>query len=93
MPAVYTPLAGGYSGAFLLTRSVLDPAPLHAFARALLAAWTARNIAICARLVQSAQPGDRVLVVYGAGHSFLLRQCVQQMPGWLLVEPDRKSVV
>ena len=56
---------------------------------ALLAAWTARNIAICARLVQSAQPGDRVVVVYGAGHSFLLRQCVQQMPGWLLVEPNR----
>lgn len=56
---------------------------------ALLAAWTARNIAICARLVQSAQPGDRVLVVYGAGHGFLLRQCVQQMPGWRLVEPNR----
>lgn len=56
---------------------------------ALLAAWTARNIAICARLVQSVRPGDRVVVVYGAGHSFLLRQCVQQMPGWLLVEPNR----
>lgn len=56
---------------------------------ALLAAWTARNIAICARLVQSVQPGDRVMVVYGSGHSFLLRQCLQQMPGWQLVEPNR----
>ncbi len=56
---------------------------------ALLAAWTARNIAICARLVQSVQPGDRVVVVYGSGHGFLLRQCVQQMPGWQLVEPNR----
>lgn len=54
----------------------------------LVGSWMARNIAICARLVQSVQPGDRVLVVYGAGHAHLLRQCVREMPGWLLVEAN-----
>jgi hypothetical protein len=54
----------------------------------LVASWTARNIQICARLVQLAKPGDRIVVVYGAGHSQLLRQCVQDMPGWKLVEPN-----
>jgi Family of unknown function (DUF5694) len=54
---------------------------------ALVASWTTRNLGICARLVQLAKPGDRVLVVYGAGHAFALRDCVQQMPGWQLVEP------
>lgn len=55
---------------------------------ALLAAWTARNLGICARLVQLARPGDRVVVVYGAGHSHLLRDCVKTQPGWQLVEPN-----
>lgn len=54
----------------------------------LVASWTARNIEICARLAQLAKPGDRIVVVYGAGHSHLLRQCVQDMPGWKLVEPN-----
>jgi Family of unknown function (DUF5694) len=53
----------------------------------LVAAWHARNLAICARLVQQAKPGERVLVVYGAGHAHLLRRCVAEMPGWQLVEP------
>ncbi len=53
----------------------------------LVAAWTARNLQICARLVQLARDGDRVLVVYGAGHAHLLRRCVQEQPGWQLVEP------
>lgn len=56
----------------------------------LLAAWTARNLQICARLVQLAQPGDRILVVYGSGHSALLRRCVSDMPGWQLVEPGTR---
>lgn len=54
----------------------------------LLAAWTKRNLAICARLVQASQPGDRVLVFYGAGHAHLLRQCVGEVPGFELVEPN-----
>ncbi len=54
----------------------------------LVGSWTMRNVQICARLVQIAKPGDRILVVYGAGHSHLLRQCVRDMPGWRLVEPN-----
>lgn len=55
---------------------------------ALLAAWSARNTAICARLVQLARPGDRWVVLYGSGHAYLLRHCVQTQPGWQLVEPN-----
>ncbi|MDR3389337.1 MAG: DUF5694 domain-containing protein [Rudaea sp.] len=55
---------------------------------ALLDAWQARNNAICARLIQLARPADRVVVVYGAGHSYLLRQCVREMPGFKLVEAN-----
>lgn len=55
---------------------------------ALAAAWYARNLAICARLAQVARPGDRLLVVYGAGHSALLRHCVESTPGWQLVEAN-----
>lgn len=51
-------------------------------------AWHHRNFLICANLIQAAKPGDRILVIYGAGHAFLLRQCVQQTPGFRLVEPN-----
>jgi len=55
----------------------------------LMSAWTRRNILICARLAQLARPGDRIVVFFGAGHAYLLRQCVSEMPGFRLVEPDR----
>src|SRR5205085_4311500 len=45
----------------------------------LLATWGRRNFEICARLVQAAKPGDRVVVFYGAGHAHLLRQCVREV--------------
>jgi len=54
----------------------------------LLNAWQARNNAICARLLQLAKKDDRVVVVYGSGHAFLLRQCVAQTPGFRLVEAN-----
>lgn len=54
----------------------------------LLTAWYKRNFLICANLIQRAKPGDRIVVFYGAGHSFLLRQCVSEMPGFVLVEPN-----
>ena len=54
----------------------------------LLTAWYRRNFLICANLVQLAQPGDRIVVFYGAGHAFLLRQCVSETPGLKLVEPN-----
>lgn len=49
--------------------------------------WYARNAMIFARLMQVARPGDRILVVYGAGHGYWLRQMVSTMPGYVLVEP------
>ncbi len=54
----------------------------------LLTAWYKRNFRICANLVQAAKPGDHVVVFYGSGHGFLLRQCVSEMPGYKLVEPN-----
>ncbi|HWA91389.1 MAG TPA: DUF5694 domain-containing protein [Rhizomicrobium sp.] len=54
----------------------------------LLTQWYKRNFLICANLVQRAKPGDHVVVFYGAGHSFLLRQCVSEMPGYRLVEAN-----
>jgi uncharacterized protein DUF5694 len=56
---------------------------------ALVAAWNQRNFAICARVVQLSKPGDRVVVLYGSGHAFLLRRCVEDTPGFKLVEPNR----
>ena len=54
----------------------------------LLTAWEGRNNNICARLVQLAKPDDRAVVVYGSGHAFLLRRCVQDTPGFKLVEAN-----
>lgn len=54
----------------------------------LLTQWYRRNFLICANLVQRAKPGDHVVVFYGSGHSFLLRQCVGEMPGYKLVEAN-----
>jgi len=51
------------------------------------AAWYQRNAKIFAKLTQIAQPGDRVLVVFGSGHSFWLRHFVQNTPGFQLIEP------
>jgi hypothetical protein len=54
----------------------------------LLTAWYKRNFLICANLIQLAKPGDRMVVFYGAGHAFLLRQCVRETPGFKLIEPN-----
>ena len=54
----------------------------------LLAAWYKRNAYICANLVQAAKPGDRIVVFYGSGHAFFLRQCVSEMRGFKLVEAN-----
>lgn len=54
----------------------------------LLTAWHRRNFLICANLVQLAKPGDRIVVIYGSGHAFLLRQCVSEMPGYRLIEAN-----
>jgi hypothetical protein len=53
---------------------------------ALLQAWETRNAAICAHLQRLVAARDRVVVVFGSGHAYLLRQCVRDQ-GWELVEP------
>ena len=50
--------------------------------------WYTRNALIFARLMQAARPGDRIVVVYGSGHSYWLRQLVQTTPGFRLVEAN-----
>jgi Family of unknown function (DUF5694) len=54
----------------------------------LLAAWYHRNFLICANLIQLAKPGDHIVVFFGSGHALLLRQCVTEMPGFKLIEPN-----
>jgi hypothetical protein len=39
--------------------------------------WWGRNLHIFAQIAQIAEPGDRILVIYGSGHKFLLDQFFQ----------------
>ena len=50
------------------------------------AAWYLRNAKIFAKLTQIAQPGDRVLVVFGAGHAFWLRHFAEHTPGLITLQ-------
>jgi hypothetical protein len=53
-----------------------------------LANWYGRNLKILANLVALAdKPGDRVLVIYGSGHIFPLRQFAGQSGAFALVDP------
>jgi hypothetical protein len=54
----------------------------------LVGAWYARNLAICARLLQTLPEGGRAVVFFGEGHAYLLRQCVIEAPGVELVEAN-----
>ena len=52
-------------------------------------AWHTRNLRIFARLVRIAdKPDDRVLVIYGAGHGFLLNAFAQQSGAFKPVSPE-----
>lgn len=50
--------------------------------------WYTRNAIIFAKLRQVAKPGDRVVVVYGSGHSYWLREIARRTPGFKLVDPE-----
>lgn len=52
----------------------------------LVASWYERNIKIFANLQRIAEPGDRILVIIGAGHSPTLRELVTYDPEMVLVE-------
>ena len=49
--------------------------------------WYMRNAKIFSKLMQQAKPGDRIIVVFGAGHAFWLRHFAQNTPGFSNVDP------
>jgi hypothetical protein len=51
------------------------------------AMWYLRNAKIFAKLTTIAKPGDRVLVIYGAGHNYWLRHFAKTAPGFRNVDP------
>lgn len=50
------------------------------------AMWFMRNAKMFAKLTRIAEPGDRVLAVVGSGHAAWLRDLVEGMPGYELVD-------
>ncbi|MEO6433908.1 MAG: DUF5694 domain-containing protein [Sphingomicrobium sp.] len=50
------------------------------------AMWYMRNAKIFAKLQTVAQPGDRIVIVYGSGHNYWLRHFARTVPGYQLVE-------
>ncbi len=50
------------------------------------AMWYLRNAKIFAKLVNVARPGDRILVVYGAGHGYWLRHFAATTPGYKSID-------
>lgn len=54
----------------------------------LQAYWFMRNAKIFSKLEDVTQPGDRVIIVYGAGHKFWLENLISNTPGFELVPPD-----
>lgn len=79
-----TDFAGGqaYYDAMLPIISGEELAGAHLNAR-----WYARNVAIYAKLMRNAKPGDRILVVYGAGHTPWLRHFATTIEGHRYVDP------
>ncbi len=49
--------------------------------------WWGRNLEIFANVARIAEPGERVLVIYGAGHKALLDAYFQGAPNMIWVEP------
>lgn len=54
---------------------------------ALNAGWYERNARIFSKLMSVAEPGDRIVVVFGAGHAYWLRHFAENTPGFELVDP------
>ena len=48
--------------------------------------WYARNALIFSNLARVARPGDRIIVLYGAGHAYWLRHFAEETPGYALEE-------
>lgn len=54
----------------------------------LVGEWHERNIKIFSSLSQIAEPGDRIIVIFGSGHAPLLRYFVESDLQMKLVEPN-----
>ncbi len=54
----------------------------------LQAYWFMRNAKIFSKLEDVTQPGDRIIIVYGAGHKYWLENLVSNAPGFELVLTD-----
>jgi hypothetical protein len=77
-----SPLAGQDSYYALLRFGDGDAQP----GAELNAMWYLRNAKIFAKLINVAKPGDRIVVVYGAGHGYWLRHFAETTPGFRLVD-------
>ncbi|RFB03804.1 DUF5694 domain-containing protein [Parvularcula marina] len=49
--------------------------------------WFMRNTKIFSKLLDIAEPGDRIVVIYGAGHKHWLDHLAEHTPGVTLVDP------
>lgn len=49
--------------------------------------WHRRNLRIFANMEHIAEPGDRVFLMFGSGHSAILRDLVEAHPQMVLVDP------
>lgn len=49
--------------------------------------WFMRNAKTFAKLMDVAEPGDRIVVLFGAGHLHWLRHLVENTPGYTFIDP------
>lgn len=49
--------------------------------------WWERNLVMFARTAQYAEPGDKVLIIVGAGHNYILNEFFSSAEGFRLVSP------
>lgn len=61
-------------------RTAQPGAELNAF-------WYMRNAKIFAKLISLARPGDRIVIIYGAGHGYWLRHFSREVPGFVFADP------
>jgi Family of unknown function (DUF5694) len=53
------------------------------------AMWYLRNAKIFSKLRYIAEPGDRIIVLFGSGHAYWLRHFVKLTPEFELIEPNQ----
>jgi len=54
----------------------------------MVAEWHRRNLRMFAKLSRLTGPGERILVLYGQGHAYLLREFIRQAPDMKLVDAE-----